>query len=158
MTAAYQATVDSPAVALATMPYALCGVGDHILDHGLPSPSLVDFDARAVTVWLHADHVAAWRNTTDTIGTPRRQPGSGPWDSHTAEAILHGCCVRVTFRWITPWETCEHPDCGDPVAPADAKSYDAGCSHGRDLCSLHRLHCTECVEDLRQDRAEGWVR
>ena len=155
MTAAYQATVHSEAVALATMPYALCGLGEHMIDHALPSPSDVEANSHGVRVWLDPDHVPAWRATTDTVSLSRK-PTEGPWDSHTCEAVLHGSCVRVTFRWITLWPVCEHPECSDFVAPTDSQTYPAGCTHGRDLCAMHKLHCGDCVEELRETRIQSW--
>lgn len=150
--------LERQALALATLPYALCNLGEHIIDHHLPAPDSVELNARGITVWVLERHVPAWRATSDPDGPASRKPGVGTWDSHTMPVVLHGSCVRMTLRWIRGWDRCDYPDCDQHVAPVDAPSDEPGCPHGRDLCGLHWLHCSECVDDMRQDRADGWVR
>jgi hypothetical protein len=143
-------------VAAATLPYALTGLGEHLLDFRLPTPERISYDTGRITVAVLSTHVPAWTQHAD-VAVPARTVHP-TFTLHQADARLHGSGVLVTLVWLERHPLCTSlDDCRAPVLPADGT--EPGCIHGgidHALCAEHTGQCSECRDDFRQDRAEGW--
>lgn len=152
----------------ATIPMALKGLADHIITHTLPTPSSIDLSATAgVTIWLHYGDASDWLTThIDVTDTTTTTGVVASIRSHTAEAVLHDSCVRVTLRWVTH---VDHGVCRDcdrvlcyclDVDAACEGTVEPGCVHpAAYVCDEHRGSCPDCRIDAASDTAQpGWIR
>jgi hypothetical protein len=148
------------AVTAATLPFALSGIANHLLDHHIPAPETIEVRRGRVVIWAHMGHAAVWKRHAD-VGTVRheqRGTGSAAHHLHVADLVLHGSCVVVELRWITftDHQVCGGDDgtCGarlcacrdlDTVCPGHVEH---ACRHGHDLCPEHQGQCDECRRGL----------
>lgn len=170
-------TARADALVAATVPYALTGLGNHILDHELPSPLDVEVPGRGgafITIWLRPDETDPWLTAGITIDGQTHESIGGR-TRHQAYGILDGSCLRVRLIWHTPDEitvrptltavpvmVCDHIACQDPdcdrtlcycLAPQPCEgTVNAGCDHFAEFfCENHRDHCTECQVAAAED-------
>jgi hypothetical protein len=156
-------TVNDARLAAATVPYALSGLAWHLLDYRLPTPDQIEIRDGRLTLFILAQDVTAWSITADlaaeTVQTRTdRAFGTGPFDVHRADAVLHGAGVKATICWTTPSDAivCESLDDTCTNVVGDLASDEPGCAHGNALCSHHRMECQHCREDLADDRPLGF--
>lgn len=160
----------APVATAATVPIAMRSLADHIIDRKLPGPAAVNIpgtivseaDVPEVTILLDRRSVLAWIGSLDSPGdhTVNPHPGRGWWHDLTGTASS----IRVRLSW---WVSLDHQTCeggcGDTICRCGnddlcPRTVEQACTHGRDLCHADMSQCSECVDDRRQDRAEGWGR
>lgn len=151
----------------ATVPIAMTGLAEHIANHHLDTPSQIIFtaplvgetDAQAVQILLDSRHVDDWLASLDTqTASLHSQHADGMW--HDVYGVANA--VRVRLSWYTITRSfgpapvlAVVPD--QPVCEVDDDCRaETACPHGRALCGNHLHECTQCVDDARQDRAQGW--
>lgn len=166
-------TARQDALVAATVPYALTGLGNHILDHQLPSPLDVEVPGRGgafITIWLRPEDTEAWSTAGITLDAATHESISGR-TRHQAYGVLDGSCLRVRLMWHTPDEivvrpaltavpvmvcdhiACQGPDCDKTLcyclAPQPCEgTVNAGCDHFAEFyCESCRDRCSECRDE-----------